>query len=291
MNQSSPQSLASVSSSPLDDQDACAISFLGLTMHPKSLPELTELVRQGIEERRKWIIANHNLHSLYLFHRRPTLREFHAKAHWTHIDGMPLVTLGRLYGYDVNREQRVTYADWVHPLVACAEENQWRVFYLGSAAGVAEKGAVELRKRYPGLQIEVRDGYFDAKIDSRENSEVIESISAYRPDLLMVGMGMPRQEYWIHDNFASLQTYVILPSGAAIDYIAGAVPTPPRWAGRMGLEWAFRLVNEPSRLFGRYLVEPWYVLVLIGMDFVRKGGKLKRQAARQKQSKNLSKTK
>jgi len=249
--------------------------FLGISIHPKTLVELTALVGQGIREQQKWIIANHNLHSLYLFHRQPRLRSFYADAHWTHIDGMPLVALGRIYGYDLKRDQRVTYADWTIPLIEAAAANNWRVFYLGSPKGVAEKGAALFRPLYPGIQIEVSDGYFDARSGSQENQALIARINAFKPDLLMVGMGMPRQEYWIHENFHALDTHVILPSGAAIDYIAGAVPTPPRWAGRMGLEWLYRLVNEPRRLFGRYCIEPWYILMLLALDFIRKGGRLK----------------
>ena len=251
------------------------ISFLGLTLNPMSSPELTAVVEQGVSERRKWIITNHNLHSVYLFHRKPRLREFYKNAHWTFIDGMPLIALGKLYGYALEREQRVTLADWMHPLMEVAARKRWRVFNLGSPDGVAEKGAAALRRMYPGLQIEVSNGYFDARPGSSENEAVVQRINAYKPDLLMVGMGMPRQEFWTLENFARLDTHVILASnGAAIDYVAGAVPTPPRWAGRLGLEWAFRLVSEPRRLFGRYLIEPWYVLMLLAMDFVRKGGRL-----------------
>jgi len=251
------------------------ISFLGLSLNPMSSPELTAVVEQGVLERRKWIITNHNLHSVYLFHRKPRLREFYKNAHWTFIDGMPLIALGKLYGYALEREQRVTLADWMHPLMEMAARKRWRVFNLGSPDGVAEKGAAALRRMYPGLQIEVSNGYFDARPGSSGNEEVVQRINAYKPDLLMVGMGMPRQEFWTLENYARLDAHVILASnGAAIDYVAGAVPTPPRWAGRLGLEWAFRLVSEPRRLFGRYLIEPWYILMLLAMDFVRRGGRL-----------------
>jgi N-acetylglucosaminyldiphosphoundecaprenol N-acetyl-beta-D-mannosaminyltransferase len=261
--------------------DSSGISFFGLTVHPKSLPELNELVERGITERRKWIITNHNLHSVYLLHRSPKLRAFYASAHWTFIDGMPLVALGRLYGYPLERKHRVTLADWAHPLMELAARKGWRVFSLGSPSKVVEKAAAALRERYPALQIEVSGGYFDARQGSAENEALLHRINAYRPDLLMVGMSMPRQEYWTQDNFARLEAHVILSSnGAAMDYIAGAVKTPPRWAGRLGLEWASRLVNEPRRLFGRYLLEPWYILALLMVHYVRTGGNLKARAQR-----------
>lgn len=251
------------------------ISFLGLTLNPMSLPELTAMVEQRVLEGRKWIITNHNLHSVYLFHRNPRLREFYKNAHWTFIDGMPLIGLGKLYGYAVEREQRTTLVDLLPPLMEMAARKGWRVFNLGSPAGVGEKAAVALRRKYPGLQIEVRHGYFDARPGSSENEAVVQQINAYKPDLLMVGMGMPRQEIWVLENFARLNAHVIMASnGAAIDYVAGAVPTPPRWAARLGLEWFSRLMNEPRRLAGRYLLEPWYILMLLTMDFVRKKGRL-----------------
>jgi N-acetylglucosaminyldiphosphoundecaprenol N-acetyl-beta-D-mannosaminyltransferase len=246
------------------------VAFLGLTLQPKSMPEMNKLVEQGIREHQKWIIANHNLHSVYLFHRHAKLREFYSRVHWTYLDGMPLVALGRLYGYPLQREQRVTNVDWMGPLMALAAESGWRVFNLGSARQVAEEGAAKLRKLYPGLQIEVSDGFFDASRGSAENEALVERINAYRPDLLMVGMGMPRQEFWTQENFARLDAHVILSSaGAAFEYIAGAAPTPPRWAGRIGLEWIFRLAHEPRRLFGRYLIEPWYILLLLLLDYPR----------------------
>jgi N-acetylglucosaminyldiphosphoundecaprenol N-acetyl-beta-D-mannosaminyltransferase len=258
------------------------VSFFGLTLHPMSSSKLTAVVERGILEGRRWIITNHNLHSVYLFHRMQKFREFYKEAHWTFIDGMPLIALGKLYGYALEREQRVTLADWIHPLMETAARRRWRVFNLGSPDGVAEKGATELRSLYPELQIEVSNGYFDARQGSAENDAIVQRINAYQPDLLMVGMGMPRQEFWTQENFARLNARVILASnGAAIDYIAGMVPTPPRWAGRLGLEWAFRLASEPRRLFGRYLVEPWYLLMLLAIDFVRKGGRLSATAQRE----------
>jgi N-acetylglucosaminyldiphosphoundecaprenol N-acetyl-beta-D-mannosaminyltransferase len=263
-----------IASRPKEGHDG--ISFLGLTLNPKSLPELNTLVEQGVRENRKWVITNHNLHSVYLFHRWPKLREFYSRADWTFIDGMPLVALGRIYGFPLKREHRVTLVDWLHPLMEMMASKGWRVFYLGSKPGVAEKVATELRRLYSSLQIEVSDGYFDARRESAENDAIVERINAYQPDVLMVGMGMPRQEYWTQENLSRLNANVILSSnGAAMDYFAGEIPIPPRWAGKMGLEWAFRLINEPRRLFGRYLVEPWFVLTLLILDYVRAGGKLK----------------
>jgi N-acetylglucosaminyldiphosphoundecaprenol N-acetyl-beta-D-mannosaminyltransferase len=255
---------------PVCAKDTDSITLLGVTLQPRSLQEMNMLVEQGIREGHKWIIANHNLHSVYLVHRYAKLREFYSRVHWTHIDGMPLVALGRLYGYPLRRDQRVTFVDWTYPLMDLAACKGWRVFYVGSSKCSSERGAAQLRRLFPALQIEVSDGYFDERHGSAENEALIQRINTYGPDLLIVGMGMPRQEFWTHDNFARLKAHVILSSGgAAFDYVAGIVPTPPRWSGRLGLEWAFRLANDPLRLFTRYLIEPWYILLLLALDYPR----------------------
>jgi N-acetylglucosaminyldiphosphoundecaprenol N-acetyl-beta-D-mannosaminyltransferase len=104
-------------------------------------------------------------------------------------------------------------------------------------------------------------GYFDP--GGEENERVLRAIEAFAPDVLLVGMGMPRQEHWIMDNLDRLGSTVLLPCGASIDYVAGEIPTPPRWAGRWGLEWLYRLLAEPGRLWKRYLIEPWFLGYLL----------------------------
>ncbi|BAY38906.1 WecB/TagA/CpsF family glycosyl transferase [Nostoc sp. NIES-2111] len=236
--------------------------LLGVQVDALSIPELNALIAQSVQQNQKWIIANHNLHSLYLYHNDPKMRAFYAKAEYTHIDSMPIVFIGKLLGYPMKREQRVTYADWVWPLMAEAASQGWRIFYLGSKPGVVERGASILRQKFPGLQIACKDGYFDTNPDSLENKATVDAINAYKPHILMVGMGMPRQEHWIAKNIESIHTNTILTSGACIDYVAGAIPTPPRWMGRMGLEWLYRLFSEPKRLWRRYLLEPWFLGIL-----------------------------
>jgi N-acetylglucosaminyldiphosphoundecaprenol N-acetyl-beta-D-mannosaminyltransferase len=244
------------------------LEFLpGIRVHPLTLSELNEVVANPCEEGRKHIIANHNLHSIYLYYHDPKMRAFYEAADYVHADGMGVVLLARLLGMPLRREHRITYTDWLEPLVQMAIERAWRVFYVGSKPGIAERGAAVLRKRFPALQITTAPGYFDARPESPENESLLQEICQYRPHILMVGMGMPRQEHWILDNRDRIPANIILPAGAAIDYVAGAIPTPPRWAGRIGLEWSFRLFSEPQRLWRRYLLEPWFVmrLVLVGI--------------------------
>ena len=205
------------------------------------------------------VIANHNLHSLYLLRRDPQMSALYAMADLIEVDSYPLVAWARLLGRPIRAEHRATYLDWREAFWALACARGWRVFYLGGAPTVARQGAEAIRRRWPSAVIEVRDGFFDMN-DPAQAGLVLETIQAWRPDVLLVGMGMPRQETWILRNHHALPPCVTLPVGAAFDYEAGAVPTPPRWTGPLGLEWLYRFATDPRRLFTRYFIEPWSLI-------------------------------
>jgi N-acetylglucosaminyldiphosphoundecaprenol N-acetyl-beta-D-mannosaminyltransferase len=247
-----------------------SVRVLGVEVHPCTWPALKEAIVEAITERRGSIIANHNLHSLYLYHHDDAVRAFYDRAAVVHIDGMSLVVVGQLLGLPLRRAQRLTPLDWIRPLLAEAARRRWRVFYLGGKPGVAERAAALLRNEFPGLAFETAHGYFDARRASAENRAVVETINGFGADLLLVGMGMPRQEHWIFENSADVGAGAICNVGGLMDYIAGETPTPPRWMGRFGLEWLFRLASNPKRLWRRYLIEPWFVLKLFFAELLRR---------------------
>lgn len=244
-------------------------AFLGIRVGAYTRDDLNACIARAVDNNDHVVIANHNMNSVGLVRRDTRMRQFYEQADITHVDGMPLVPLARALGFPLRREHRVTYVDWVPALMAEAAERNWRVYYLGGKPGVAEQGAEVLRSRHPALAIRVHHGYFDHAPGSRDSREILAEISAYAPNVLMVGLGMPRQEHWVHAHRAEITANAILLAGAALDYVAGAVPTPPRWAGRWSLEWAFRLAAEPRRLGRRYLVEPWPVLGLFIREWFR----------------------
>ncbi len=176
---------------------------------------------------------------------------------------------GTSAGLPIFAHQKITYLDWLEPLMQRIVAEGWRLFYLGAKDGVAERGAEQLRQRFPGLAMRTHHGYFDHARDSADNRQVLAEIRAYQPHILLVGMGMPIQERWITANADDLQANVIVSVGAGIDYTAGALPIPPRWLSGVGLEWAYRLCCEPRRLAFRYLVEPWYLLRPLASDLWR----------------------
>ncbi len=240
--------------------------LLGIRLNALTIPEVTEQIEKAITENGRCVFGTLNLHGIYVWDHDPGIKAFYAMADPVWADGMALMLLARLRGIPLQRKHRITFLDLLHPLCQAAEQRGWRIFYLGSKPGVAQRGAEILRRQYPRLCIEAAHGYFDAAHDSPENEDLLRKLKAYRPHILMVGMGQPRQENWIVENLDSLVANAVLAPGACMDYVAGVIPTPPRWMGQIGLEWLFRLASEPRRLWHRYLVEPWYVLGLYLRD-------------------------
>ena len=206
-------------------------------------------------------IANHNAHSIYLTKKNPEFAAFFEHADLIEIDSTPLIFFTRILGLHSRRFHRCTYLDWREHFWSVAARKGWRIFYLGGAPGVAREAARRLCERYPGVEIQTRDGFFDMSEGSAENAEVLAAIADARPHVLFVGMGMPRQEIWIHRNRSRLPPTVTLSVGAAFDYEAGVQSPAPRWMGPLGIEWLFRLVGDPKRLFARYCIEPWRLVL------------------------------
>ena len=215
------------------------------------------------------LIANHNLHSLSLCRRDPQMAALYARADLIQVDSRPAIAWGRLLGLPMTVGHRCTYLDWREAFWRLADQNRWRVFYLGGAPGVAAEAARRLNQRWPGAQIATHDGFFDRAPGSPDDAAVVAEIDAFAPQVLLVGMGMPLQEAWISRHYDELNAAAVLPVGAAFDYEAGVQRAAPRVLGRLGLEWLYRLAADPRRLFHRYLVEPWTLLGPAAGDLAR----------------------
>lgn len=245
--------------------------LLGVRIQPLSMEDLNRAVRKALAGDHRLVIGNHNAHSVYLYHRTPEIRQFFDEvADLIHVDGMSLILAARILRLPFRRCHRTTYIDWIQPLMELAAELGAKVYHLGGQEGIGERARLALLARIPDLELATHHGFFDHRRDSDENRKVLEEINEYSPDILLVGMGMPRQERWIAECHDALSAQVILPCGACMDYLAGAVPTPPRWLSRAGFEWLARLKAEPRRLWKRYLLESWFLAALLGRDLVRR---------------------
>ena len=235
----------------------------GAKITPTTKYDLVEIAARHIEAGRGCVIAYQNLHGLYVSRSDAQFRELHVRPDtYVHVDGMPIVWLGRLAGLDVLPEHRVTLVDWIWPLLEAAARGGWRVYSLGGSEAVADAGRSAILRRLPALDLRGHNGYFSEN-DVEANAAIVDEIQSFEPNLIIVGMGMGRQERWILKHADELGETVIVNVGACMEYLAGAVRTPPRWMGRAGLEWLFRLGENPRRFAYRYTVEPFIVFASI----------------------------
>lgn len=216
------------------------------------------------------MFLSQNLHSLYLRRHSAVLREAQAQAEVVRIDGLPIVHWGRLLGREITYAERAGFMDLIPDLMRLAVREGWRVTFLGGVPGVADRAALALRETYPGLELRTLHGYFDME-DRAAVDAVVRAINGSKPDVLIVGMGMPRQERFLLENRSALEAGAMLTCGAAFDYIAGEVPMAPRWLSRAGFEWLFRLAAQPQVLWRRYLVEPLFLIPAAVEDLRRRG--------------------
>ncbi|WP_417679877.1 WecB/TagA/CpsF family glycosyltransferase [Roseibium sp.] len=227
---------------------------------------LLDFISDSIRLRKKVVVAHVNVHAIYCSLKSAAMSALYSRPEtYVHIDGMPIVALLRAKGADVSRDNRLTYLDWASDVIELAARSDWRIAYIGSTEEICAKGVDYFQSLHPSLSIRGWDGYFDMsdKEPASKLERMIGEINDFRPDLLIVGMGMPRQETFLHLHFDRLDFKVALCSGAFFEYFVGGQAMPPRWTGRLGVEWLYRLLRNPTRYAERYLLEPWKIIMLL----------------------------
>jgi N-acetylglucosaminyldiphosphoundecaprenol N-acetyl-beta-D-mannosaminyltransferase len=208
-----------------------------------------------------------NVHALNIAFSTSWFRNYLNESFVTFCDGVGIKLAARLTGQHL--VHRFTPPDFMDQICQDAAVHGWKIFFLGAKPGVAQRAADRMLAASPGLQIRTHHGYFDKEREGPDNLQVVDEINQFRPQILVLGFGMPVQEKWILENIASLQVNIAFPAGALFDYLSGEVQRAPRWMTDNGLEWLGRLMIEPGRLWRRYLVgNPlflWRILIHHGL--------------------------
>jgi len=229
--------------------------LLGFFAHPGSLDDYLGLIQDSISQSQPCTVLYHNLHSLYSYFTSSELREDYA-GKTVLVDGMPVIWLMRSAGIPVGRDQRLTYVDFIIPMMELARDNGYQVYHVGQQRDVQEKALEVIREKVPGIKIDGHDGYFDQSPNSADSLDVIKDMNEKGSNILLVGFGAPKQEAWVNAHRSLINAEAVFTCGACMEYVAGAVKTPPRWMGRVGLEWSFRVIENPQRFAFRYFIEP-----------------------------------
>jgi N-acetylglucosaminyldiphosphoundecaprenol N-acetyl-beta-D-mannosaminyltransferase len=233
--------------------DGPGAQLAGLYFDPLSEEQVVDRIIAGLAEGRGGRVVTVNIDICRRVSRDQAAYDLIRNASLVVADGMPLVWAARLGGNPL--PERVTGSALIFTVSAAAARHGRSVYLLGGEPGVPERAAIELERRYPGLRVAGTDAPpvgFETRPD--DLAAVRARVAAARPDIVFVGLGFPKQEEVIAQVAPGLPGSWFMGCGAAIPFAAGVLPRAPRWMQQTGLEWTFRLMSEPRRLFRRYLV-------------------------------------
>jgi exopolysaccharide biosynthesis WecB/TagA/CpsF family protein len=224
-----------------------------------------ELVRL-YERDRPALVAYANAHTLNLASRDSGYRAVLRSADMVLNDGAGLAIAGRLFGRPF--PANLNGSDFNPVILEEAAARGWPVYFLGARPGVAEEAARRLSERMPRLRVAgTRDGYFP----DDDSDQVAREIAATGAGILMVAMGNPRQETWLNRHLEATGVRVGIGVGAFLDFSAGVVPRAPAWMNRLWLEWLYRLLQEPRRMWRRYVLgNPLFLARVLGARIRRR---------------------
>jgi N-acetylglucosaminyldiphosphoundecaprenol N-acetyl-beta-D-mannosaminyltransferase len=235
------------------------VNILGVGVSAIDIPMALSQIEYWIQNSVKTYVIVRPVYSVMLCQADERLRSIVNRAGMVTPDGMPLVFLSRWRGF--TKVDRVYGPDLMLAFNELAAQKGYSSFFYGGAEGVPELLAKGLSGRFPGLKI---TGTFSPPfrpLTPAEDGHVVDMINAANPDVVWVGLGSPKQDYWMADHRERLNAPVLIGVGAAFNFHTGQVRQAPKWMQRSALEWLFRLMMEPRRLWRRYLIyNPLFIL-------------------------------
>lgn len=233
------------------ERAATRVDILGVHVNAIDRTAALDQISRWTSENERQYVCVTGVHGVMECQDDAELRRIHNESGLTVPDGMPMVWLGRLAG--AKWMERVCGPDLMLQLCEASAKNGWTHFFYGGAPGVAEKLAERLCEAYPGLRVGGTYTPPFRDLEESEKDEISSLINEAEPDLVWVGLSTPKQERWMDEFRGRLAAPALLGVGAAFDLHAGLTTRAPRWMQRSGLEWLYRLLTEPRRLWRRYL--------------------------------------
>lgn len=215
---------------------------------PVSYRDALDWARQHLLNGKPGYITTVNVAILMTMRVNTRLKKFIERSSLTVADGQPIIWLSNLLGRPL--PERVTGVDLVPGLCQCAADTNSSVYFLGSEKSVVENVVAEMQKQVPDLEVA---GFHDGYFQENETAERVNEIRNSGASLLIVGLGVPKQEAFLEENWQQLGVQLAIPIGGAFDMLTGNKVRAPKWMQRSGLEWLWRIRLEPRRLAGRYL--------------------------------------
>lgn len=244
------------------------VNLFGIKIHNITMGEVIQKIDEMIRTNVKGYIVTPNVDHIVKLQKDNEFKNAYRNASLVLADGMPIVWGSRLAGSGI--VERVAGSDLMPEVCKYAWENRKRIFMLGAGPGVAVKAAESLMDRYKGLMVDTYSPSYGFEKNMEENEHIIHMINKTKPDILFVGVGAPKQEKWLYNNLDKLDVKVGVGIGASIDFIAGNMRRAPKWMRKYGLEWFYRFISEPGRLFRRYFIEDMAFIPLVMKEILYK---------------------
>ena len=256
-----------------------AVNVMGCPITKLSLNDFVDTAEEFIASGTSHYIAVVNAAKIVKMRSDGELQKSVLSADLIGADGVPLVWASRLLGNAL--PGRVNGTDLMDRLLERAHEKGYRIFFFGAKEEVLQAVLAKVRSRYPGARIAgFRNGYFS----KADEPAIVQQIRESRADILFIAFGTPKKELWVKQYLSAMGVPVVHGVGGSFDVLAGIVPRAPIWMQKYGLEWLFRLLQEPSRMWRRYLITNTLFVMLFLKEWLRcrLSGAVKRQ-----QTKNL----
>lgn len=243
------------------------VDVLGVSISNLSKEELNSKILKVASQNDKEMFLNVNIHAMNIAYSNSWFKDMLNAAYVNFCDGDGVRLGARIVGSKI--KEKITYNRWIWDLASFSEKHSLSWFMLGSKPGVIDKCNSILKEKYPKLNI---NGYHHGFVkDSHVNEQVVEKIKKNKPNILILGMGMPLQEKWLKENFDNLEFNVALTGGAVFDYISGKAKMTPNIFYQLKMEWFYRFLQEPKRLFNRYFIgNPLFLIRIFKSKFFNK---------------------
>ena len=250
-------------------------AILGVSFDLIDYARALRTIDQWRRARQRKYITITNPYSVMLCRRDPEMRTATAGAALTLPDGVGIVLAAKLLGY--GNGGRTAGPTLMLELCDWGRRHGYRHYFYGGKAGVAKALAARLRAAYPGLQVAGTYCPAFGPTTAAEDAAIVDRINAARPDVVWIGLGAPKQEKWMAAHYGRIKAAAMIGVGAAFDFHAGTAKWAPPWVRRLGLEWAYRLVCEPRRMWRRNLDSPLFLAGVLRQRLGRSLAALRRQ--------------
>jgi N-acetylglucosaminyldiphosphoundecaprenol N-acetyl-beta-D-mannosaminyltransferase len=249
------------------DPARASFSVLNVRVDSIQIPDAIDRIEWWIRNRdRCRYVAVTGMHGITEAQYDASLRKILNSADLVVPDGMPLVWIGRMRGYPLRR--RVYGPELMLSFCEATSNKGYRHFFYGGSPETCQRLTHSLRRRFPAISIVGSYSPPFRPLTAAESADIAEIINRADPDVVWVGLSTPKQERWMHEHRSRLRAPVLIGVGAAFDINSGAKKQAPEWMREHGLEWLFRLLQEPRRLWRRYLVCGAQFLWMVAMEFL-----------------------